>query len=102
MPKRADQVYDGLYVHGVPMNLVLLAHYAIQALILLIVITSLMSWFNPDPRNPVVKLLHAIVDPLLHPIRTLMPTSLGMDFSPMIAILLLWVLQNLLQRGFAS
>jgi len=102
VPKRADQVYDGLYVHGVPMNLVLIAHYAIQGLILLIVASSLMSWFSPDPRNPLVRGLHAVVDPLLHPIRSLMPGNLGLDFSPMIAILVLWVLQNLLQRGFAS
>ncbi len=84
------------------MILVILAHYAIQALILLIFITSLLSWFNPDPRNPIVKLLHAVVDPLLHPIQTLLPSNLGMDFSPIIALLVLWLLQTLLQRGFAS
>ncbi len=79
-----------------------LANYAIQALMLLIFVTSLMSWFNPDPRNPVVKFLHALVDPLLHPIQTLLPANLGMDLSPMVALLVLWLLQNLLHRGFAS
>lgn len=84
------------------MILFILANYAIDLLMLLIFATSLMSWFNPDPRNAVVKLLHALVDPLLHPIRVLLPTSLGMDFSPMVALLILWFLQTLLQRGFAS
>jgi len=84
------------------MILFILAYYAIQALMLLIFVTSLLSWFNPNPRNPVVRLLRAIVDPLLHPIQTLLPTGLGMDFSPIVAILVLWLLQNLLQRGFAS
>lgn len=84
------------------MILLLLAHFAIQALMLLIFVTSVMSWFNPDPRNPVVKFLHAIVDPLLHPIRALLPANLGLDLSPMLALLVLWFLQTLLQRGFAS
>ena len=84
------------------MILFILAYYAIQALMLLIFVTSLLSWFNPNPRNPVVRLLRGIVDPLLHPIQTILPAGLGMDFSPIVAILVLWLLQNLLQRGFAS
>jgi YggT family protein len=101
VPERADQVYDGLYVQGVPM-IFYLANYAIDLLMLLIFITSLMSWFNPDPHHPVVKFLHALVDPLLHPLRTILPSNLGMDFSPMLALLVLWFLQTLLQRGLAS
>jgi len=84
------------------MILFILANYAIDLLMLLIFATSLMSWFNPDPRNPIVKFLHGVVDPLLHPIRTLLPSSMGMDFSPMIALLVLWFLQSLLHRGFVS
>jgi YggT family protein len=79
--------------------LVLVADKLILLLIVLIFITSLMSWVQPDPRNPMVRLLHGIVDPVLHPIRTLLPTSMGMDFSPMVAILILYVLQNLLRHN---
>jgi YggT family protein len=78
-----------------------LADWAIQILIYLIVITSLLSWFHPRPGNPWVRLLHAVVDPVLHPIRTLLPSAMGMDFSPMVAILILWMLQRLLQRGLS-
>ncbi len=77
--------------------LVLVAYYLIQVLIVLIVITSLMSWIQPDPRNPLVVILHKITDPILHPIRTLLPTSTGLDFSPMVVILILWALQRLLE-----
>jgi YggT family protein len=79
--------------------LVLVADKLSLLLIVLIFITSLMSWVQPDPRNPMVRLLHGIVDPVLHPIRTLLPTSMGMDFSPMVAILILYVLQNLLRHN---
>jgi YggT family protein len=76
-----------------------LADWAIQILIYLIVIASLLSWFQPSARNQLVRLLHTVVDPVLHPIRTILPSSMGMDFSPMVAILILWLLQRMLQRG---
>jgi YggT family protein len=75
--------------------------WGIETLILLVVVSSILSWFRPDPRNPVVKILNAVVDPLLHPIRALLPATGGMDFSPMIAILILWFLQKLLTGGIA-
>ena len=78
------------------MILYILANYAIQILIWLIFITSAMSWFNPDPKNPIVKFLHALVDPLLHPIRTILPSSMGMDFSPMVALIVLMLLRSLI------
>ncbi len=81
--------------------ILLIANSALQALMLLIFASSLLSWFNPDPRNPVVRLIHTLVDPLLHPIRTILPSTMGMDFSPMVALLVLWFLQSLIQRGFA-
>jgi len=79
--------------------IVLVVDKLIVLLIMLIFITSLLSWIQPDPRNPLVRLLHAVVDPLLHPIRTLLPSTMGMDFSPMVAILILYVLQNLLHHN---
>ena len=78
-----------------------LADWAIQILIFLIVASSLLTWFQPDPRNPLVRLLHAVVDPVLHPIRAILPSAMGMDFSPMVAIVILWLLQNLMQKGIS-
>lgn len=75
--------------------LVLLLDKGILALILLILAASVLSWFQPDPRNPLVKLLHSIVDPLLHPIQAIIPPMGGMDFSPLVAILILQFLRRL-------
>jgi YggT family protein len=80
---------------------IILADWAIQILMYLIVIASLLSWFQPSARNPLVRLLHTIVDPVLHPIRVILPSTMGMDFSPMVAILVLWLLKSLLQRGLS-
>lgn len=81
--------------------LVLIANAAIDALIIAILISSILSWFRPDPRNPLVRLLNAVVDPVIHPIRALLPGMGGLDFSPMVAVILLLLLQSLLKRGLA-
>jgi YggT family protein len=81
--------------------LVLLADWAIELLILLIVATSLMSFFRPDPRNLFVRLIHTVVDPLLHPIRAILPPAMGLDFSPMVAIVILIILKQLIQSGLS-
>ncbi|MCL4461505.1 MAG: YggT family protein [Nitrospirae bacterium] len=53
---------------------------------------------SPDPYNPVVRILHQITEPVLAPIRKLVPPEklAGMDISPLIAIFLIQVLQHFL------
>lgn len=53
--------------------IVLIVLYLIKALVLLIFISSVLSWFHPDPRNPFVKLVRTVVDPLVHPIQRIIP-----------------------------
>ena len=81
---------------------VLLVDRGISLLMLVILVTSLLSWIQPDPRNPIVRVLHAITDPILHPIRVLLPSLGGMDFSPLVAILILSMLQKLLTSALYS
>lgn len=80
--------------------LLFIVDHIINALIILIVVSSILSWFHPDPRNPVVKVVNAIVEPLLHPLRAVLPTMGPLDLSPMAAMAILWLLQTLL-RGAA-
>jgi YggT family protein len=60
---------------------------------ILIVVRVALSWFpGIDPWNPAVRLLRALVDPVLRPFRRIMPTFGGIDFSPIVAIIVLgWV-----------
>lgn len=51
-----------------------------------VIAASLLSFFLP-PTHPVREALGRIVDPFLNPIRNLMPSSGGLDFSPLILIL---------------
>ena len=63
----------------------------------LIIARALISWVNPDPYNPVVQFLNKVTEPVLYPIRRMMGTfSIGIDVSPLIAIFIIYFLQNFL------
>ncbi len=62
-----------------------------------IVIRALISWVNPDPYNPIVRTLCAITDPVLDWFRRKIPLFFGgIDFSPMVVILLIIFLRQFL------
>ncbi|HLE40679.1 MAG TPA: YggT family protein [Nitrospirota bacterium] len=55
-----------------------------------IVIRALISWVNPDPYNPIVQILQKMTEPVLRPLRKLVPAyRIGLDLSPLIAILII-------------
>jgi len=63
----------------------------------IMIIRALLSWVNPDPYNPIVQFLNNITEPVLYRVRQLIPMSgVGIDFSPMIVILIIIFLQSFL------
>jgi YggT family protein len=63
-----------------------------------IVARALLPWFRVSPYHPVMQFLIQMTEPLLAPIRRNLPTVGGFDFSPMVALLILWAVELLLQR----
>jgi len=62
-----------------------------------IIIRALISWVNPDPYNPIVQMLYKITEPVLQPIRKLVPVyNIGIDLSPLIVILVIIFLRSFL------
>jgi YggT family protein len=53
----------------------------------IIIISSLLTWVNPDPYNPIVRFLYTVTDPVLRPIRRRLGMTMGIDISPLIVIL---------------
>jgi len=62
----------------------------------IVIIRALISWVNPDPRNPIVRFLYNATEPLLYRVRRAMPSFGGIDFSPLIVILGIVFLQTFL------
>lgn len=66
----------------------------------IIIVRALLSWVNPDPFNPIVQFLNMVSEPILYPLRRLLPFTwkLGIDVTPIIAILILIFLKSFLVR----
>ncbi len=82
----------GLSVLAVAKLLNLLVYVFMFAIIVLVV----LSWVQPQGYNPVVGLLSSLSAPIMGPARRLLPPIAGLDLSPIVAFLVLGVLQRLL------
>ena len=61
-------------------------------LLVAIIARALLSWFPISRTNPFVRLVHQITDPLIDPVRRIMPRTGMIDLSPMIVVILLWLM----------
>lgn len=54
-----------------------------------ILITVILSWVGRDARHPLVAVLNSLVEPVLRPVRRILPSIGGLDLSPLIVLLLI-------------
>ena len=71
-----------------------------------IIIQVVLSWVNPGAYNPATVLIYRLTEPLLEPARRLIPPMGGLDFSPLVVLILLQltiilIIRPLLQFGFS-
>lgn len=71
----------------------------IQLLALAIFFRAILSWFVRDPYNPIVRALDAITEPILQPLRQIIPRLGMIDLTPLVAIILLSVIANLVAES---
>jgi YggT family protein len=66
-----------------------------------IIIRALLSWISIDPYNPLVQILYQITEPILAPLRRIIPPIGGMmDITPIVALIILQVLQAIIDSTF--
>lgn len=63
---------------------------------LAIFLRVILSWFNINPYNRFMTLLDQITEPVLGPLRRVIPPMGGLDFTPIIALFLLQIIERLL------
>jgi len=62
----------------------------------------LLSWFPMNPENPIVVILNEVTDPILRPLRRIVPPLGMLDLTPIVALVLLQVIQNLLVNALRA
>ncbi|HIE12501.1 MAG TPA: YggT family protein [Desulfotomaculum sp.] len=69
---------------------------------LLIFARVLLSWFRPNPYQPVVRFIYELTDPYLRIFRRFIPPVGAVDFSPLVGLLVLQVIKVIVLRLFAA
>ncbi|MGE4317978.1 MAG: YggT family protein [Deferribacterales bacterium] len=67
--------------------------WLLDVYIWVVIIRALMSWVSPDPRNPVVQLLHSVTDPVMEPLRRVIPPLGPIDITPMVFIFIIYFIK---------
>jgi YggT family protein len=62
---------------------------------ILIIARVLMSWVVPNPTGPIGRFLMEMTDPVLKPFQKIIPPMAGIDFSPILALVIIQVLSTL-------
>lgn len=97
------QLIELALIHGIlgrglhPVVLLVLAlgelvSLALMIFIVAIIIQAVLSWIQPGAYNPFTVVLHQLTAPILRPFRRLLPAVSGIDLSPMVALLVLYLL----------
>ena len=63
---------------------------------LVILIAVVLSWLRLDPGHPLVTIAQTLTEPVLAPIRNVLPSMGGLDLSPMVLLIALQILKDLL------
>ncbi len=60
---------------------------------------ALLSWFDPGMRSSIGRFLYEVTEPIIAPIRRVVPSMGAFDLSPIIALILIRVLQQMLLQA---
>ena len=68
-----------------------------------IIIQAILSWVNPDPFNPIVRILYQVTEPVLARLRRILPLQFGgMDFTPFVLVLVIIFMQQFLVNSLVE
>ncbi len=63
-----------------------------DALTILILLRVIISWYSPRPTNILARILHLLTEPILAPLRRIIPRVGRFDFTPLVAIILIQII----------
>jgi YggT family protein len=72
--------------------------YVLYAFIIVMLIRVVFSWVSPYPTNAVTRFAYRITEPVLAPIRRMLPPMSGIDLSPMVVMLGAYLLISILRN----
>jgi len=71
-------------------------HIIFMTATIVVIARAVLSWVSPDPYNPIVRIINQLSEPMLYRVRKYVPYIAGIDFSPLILLLIIMFLDNFL------
>lgn len=70
----------------------------------IVIIAAVMTWFNPDPYNVLVRTLRMLTEPVFYRVRKWLPFTYtrGLDFSPIVVLIAIELLNRVVVRSLAQ
>ena len=72
-----------------------LVQMAFRLYTFLILARVILSWVNHDASNPIIQWVYRLTEPVMAPFRSLIPAMGGIDFTPILVLLLLNIIESL-------
>lgn len=82
--------------------LILAVGYIVQFLAFAIFARAILSWFPIDRNGPIFQFLNSVTDPILEPLRRVIPPIGMIDITPMVAMLLLFFVASALLNSAST
>lgn len=67
---------------------------ALTIAMFVVIARAILSWVSPDPHNQIVRIINQLSEPIIFPIRRRVPYFSGIDFSPIIVLLIIFFLDK--------
>ncbi len=83
-------------------QVVQIAQLFMQVLIFAIFARSILTWFPIDRNGPIFQALDAVTEPILQPLRRVVPMIGMIDITPMVAIFLLYAISYALGQSLST
>ena len=77
------------------MDIVGLVRLLFELYALVLFVRVLLSWIRVNPNNPLARIVYQLTEPLLAPIRRMLPQGGGLDFSPMVALIAVLLVEQI-------
>ncbi|MCF8038552.1 MAG: YggT family protein [Desulfohalobiaceae bacterium] len=90
----------GNFLEGVALVL----NAALSLYFWIIIISAVLSWVNPDPYNPLVRIIYSLTEPVLYKIRRTLPFVFigGVDLSPIVVLFAIQFLKVFLVQSLSQ
>ena len=77
------------------MDIIGLVRLLFELYALILFVRVMLSWIQIDPSNPLARIVYQLTEPLLAPIRQLLPQGGGLDLSPIVAFIALLIVEQI-------